>query len=193
MRIETTPGRIPFAQYLDEERSRKIRHEYLGGAVYAMAGGSKRHNELTQQVTFLLRQHYQSRQCRVFTENLLVKIDWKGLEYSYYPDAMVVCDPDDNANEYFSEKPCVIVEVLSESTARIDRHEKLAAYQQIPTLMTYLIVSQQAMQVTLHQRAEGWKPVVLTQATDTVTMDCGGGIAPLVLDLATIYGSVLDA
>lgn len=192
MLIETTPGKIPFEQYLDDERSRKIRHEYLGGVIYAMAGGSKRHNEITQQITLLLRQHYLQKHCRVFTENLLVKIDWNGKDYSYYPDAMVVCDADDNANEYFSEKPCVIVEVLSDSTARTDRHEKLAAYQHIPTLMTHLLISQQGMHVTLHQRATAWKPVILTQPSDSVAMDCGEGKAALVLDLATIYGDVLD-
>ena len=192
MLIETTPGKIPFEQYLDEERSRKIRHEYLGGAVYAMAGGSKRHNRLTRRIASLMDAHFSSAGCEVFSENLLLKIDWKGLEYSYYPDAMLVCDANDNANEHYSEKPCVIVEVLSDSTARTDRHEKLAAYQHISTLMTYLLISQQGMHVVLHERASGWQPVILTQANDTVTMDCGEGKAPLKLDLATIYGNVLD-
>lgn len=184
-------GDISFEDYLQDERSRKIRHEYVEGHIYAMAGGSAHHNLIAGNLYIALRVHHRGTACRVFQENLLVKINWLAKPISYYPDVMVCCDATDNKDEYYCERPCLLVEVLSDSTARIDRNEKMRAYTQIPSLRAYLIVSQQAMHVTLHCRDGNWAPVLLTGRDDTVSLDCGPGHAPLSLTLAQIYESVL--
>lgn len=191
MLIETLPGKISFESYLQDERSRKIRHEYVAGHVYAMAGASAHHNLIAGNIYVALRLHYRGTPCRVFQENLLVKINWLDRTASYYPDVMVCCDATDNKDEYYCERPCVLVEVLSDSTARVDRNEKLRAYMQIPSLHAYLIVSQQAMHVTLHLRIGNWEPVILARPEDSVTLDCGPEHEALSLTLAQIYESIL--
>lgn len=191
MFIETLPGKIEFDQYLEDERSRQIRHEYVAGHIYAMSGASKHHNDITLNIAFAARTHCRGQGCRIFAENVLVKLNWLPKPVSYYPDVMVCCDPEDKANEYYCERPCLLVEVLSDSTARIDQQEKLRAYTQIPSLHAYLIVAQQAMHVTLHRRDSSWEPLILTQPADSVTLDCGAGHGPLTLTLAQIYESVL--
>lgn len=190
MFVETEPGKVSFEQYLQDERSRAVRHEYVAGHVYAMAGGSAHHNLITGNLYVALRLHYRDSPCRVFQENLLVRIQWLNRIASYYPDVMVCCDPADSADAYYCERPCLLAEVLSDSTARTDRHEKLRAYTHIPSLHAYLIVAQQAMHVTLHRRATEWEPEVLTRADETVTLDCGVPHAPLQMTLAQIYDSV---
>ncbi|MGQ0618644.1 MAG: Uma2 family endonuclease [Panacagrimonas sp.] len=191
MFIETLPGKIDFEQYLQDERSRTVRHEYVAGHIYAMAGASKQHNEIAGNLYVALRMHYRSTACRIFQENLLVKIHWLNRTASYYPDVMVCCDTTDNKDEYYCERPCLLVEVLSDTTARTDRNEKLRAYMQIPSLHAYLIVSQQALHVTLYRRDSNWEPVILTEIEETLTLDCGPGHAPLTLSLGQIYESVL--
>lgn len=191
MFIETLPGKIEFEQYLQDERSRTVRHEYVAGHIYAMAGASKQHNEIAGNLYLALRQHFRGQGCRIFAENVLVKINWLPKPVSYYPDVMVCCDPEDRASEYYCERPCLLVEVLSDSTARVDQQEKLRAYMQIPSLHAYLIVAQQAMHVTLFRRDSNWEPLILSSADESVTLDCGTGHAPLTLTLAQIYESVL--
>lgn len=191
MFIETLPGKISVEQYLQDERSREVRHEYVAGHVYAMTGASKQHNEIALNVTFAARRHFREAGCKVYAENVLVKIVWLAKPALYYTDVMVCCDPDDKADEYYCERPCLLVEVLSDSTARTDRNEKLRAYMQIPSLHAYLIVSQQAVHVTLYRRDSNWEPVILTAVEETLTLDCGPGHAPLMLSLGQIYESVL--
>jgi Uma2 family endonuclease len=69
----------------------------------------------------------------------------------YYPDVMVVCDPTD-IDERFVERPCLVIEVLSPTTASTDKREKLLSYRRIPSLEAYLIVSQDARHVVRHWR-----------------------------------------
>jgi len=179
-------------QYLLDELTRTIRHEYLGGTAYAMSGGSAHHNLIAGNLYVALRQHYKPQGCRVFQENMKVRITWDSHPYYYYPDVMLCCDPKDKGDEYFCERPCVLVEVLSDSTSRTDRVEKLRAYQQLPSLHHYLIVSQQAMFVTLHSRGNDWQPAIFTAVEDLITLDCGAAHSPISISLATIYESVLD-
>lgn len=75
----------------------------------------------------------------------------------YYPDIMVVCDETDG-DEYIKEKPCLIIEVLSRSTASTDRREKVDAYLSLPTLQSYILVDSQMRRVEAFSRTpEGWR------------------------------------
>ena len=101
----------------------------------------------------------------------------------YYPDLMLACDPDDRAT-YYRTHPCLIVEVLSKATERIDRREKLLAYTSIDSLQEYLLLSQDRTQAELHRRAEGWRAQILTAGE--VRFQCLDAAVPL----ATIYEDV---
>src|ERR1051325_8266186 len=131
---------ISIEDYLEGERLSEIRHEYVGGYVYAMAGGSDDHNRITANICGELRERLRGQRCEPFMADMKLKI--AGSETFYYPDVLVACDPTDNA-EYFRERPTVVFEVLSHDTERADQREKRFAYALIPSLKVYVMVSQE--------------------------------------------------
>lgn len=142
-------------EYLAGERVSPIRHEYIRGEVYAMAGGSQAHGTIAGNMLALLRNHIRGTGCRAFIENMKVQIE--AANSYYYPDVMVTCDArDKNLADDFVNHPKLIVEVLSPSTAKFDRGEKFADYKQIETLQEYVLISADAIQVDCYRRnAEG--------------------------------------
>ncbi|MGB5599224.1 MAG: Uma2 family endonuclease, partial [Thiothrix litoralis] len=115
------------AEYLAFENDGEIRHEYVDGQTYAMAGAGDRHNRATGNVFFHLRRQTRHTHCVTYQSDMKLRLD--SGRYFYYPDVMLCCDPQDNVGGYFREQPCVIVEVSSPSTSSIDRREKLLNYQ----------------------------------------------------------------
>ena len=104
----------------------------------------------------------------------------------YYPDVMVACTRE-GAEEYYLRYPKLIVEVLSESTESIDRREKLLNYPTISTLAEYILIAQDAPDITLHRRETHWRPTVLTAKDAKVEFPS----LKLSLPLAQIYEGVL--
>ncbi len=126
-------------EYLEFEKEADERHEFVGGVVHAMTRPTRRHNRIAGNIYRKLADKAVGGPCRVYIEGVKVRIrDDAG----YCPDAMVVCgeEPDD---AYVETNPCLLVEVASPSTERIDRHEKLAFHKSIPSLNAYLIVEQE--------------------------------------------------
>ena len=101
----------------------------------------------------------------------------------YYPDLLLTCDPQDR-ELYFCSAPCLIVEILSESTARVDRREKLLAYQTLPSLQTYVLLEQDAMRAEVYQRAANWQVEYVEQGA--IRIDC----LDMDLPLADVYADV---
>jgi Uma2 family endonuclease len=141
--------RITVAQYLESEKNGTVRHEYLDGEVYAMSGASKRHNLISINLITQLRERLRGGPCQVFIVD--VKVFIEPLNFFYYPDIMVACDPEDN-DDYFLRRPLLVVEVESPSTAAIDRREKLMAYRRVDSLREYLRLSQDSINAELHRR-----------------------------------------
>ncbi len=131
--------RLSVEEYLAGERQSEVRHEYLGGEVYAIAGASQEHNVVSMNLGTLLHFHLRGRRCRTFMTDMKVRLQIVGDEALYYPDLMVICDPRDT-DRYFKRYPSVLVEVLSPDTERTDRREKLLSYLRIETLETYILV-----------------------------------------------------
>lgn len=146
---------VSVAEYLEGELSSDVRHEYLGGDVYAMVGASDAHNLICGNIFAAVHRHVRGGPCQVFMSDMKVRLRIAGEEYFYYPDILVSCSPDDRAR-YFREQPVVIVEVLSESTARIDSREKLFAYRDIASLQEYVMVAQDQPGITIARRADEW-------------------------------------
>lgn len=157
-------------EYLSEEEDSDIRHEYVAGVVYAMAGTSDVHNTIAGNFFAELRTHLRGRKCRVFMSDIKARLQIAGNDFFYYPDVMVTCDPRDTAT-YFKEYPKVIVEVLSEGTERIDRHEKFSNYIQIETLEEYILASQDRAEVTVFRRSRNWKPEVFGKPDQELQLD----------------------
>jgi Uma2 family endonuclease len=134
--------------YLELEASSTIRHEYVDGYLYALAGASQRHNEIVLNVSERLRAAARRGNCRVRAiEIMLRNTDSR----YYYPDVLLTCDPKDFGERAVSS-PCVIVEVLSPSTEQVDQREKLFAYTTIQSLRAFYIVHQDRRTVENHWR-----------------------------------------
>ena len=178
---------ISEADYLAGEQRANIRHEYVDGKVYAMAGTSLRHNDIAMNIAFALRLAARGTPCRVNVSDVKVRAE-KPKAY-YYPDVIVGC-ADDETHDYYLEKPCVIVEVTSPSTEWKDRHQKTVAYQKIDSLQAYLIVAQDRIQVTAYYRdADGaWDVALYDQVAQTIPMPC----AAESLSFADIYEGIDD-
>jgi Uma2 family endonuclease len=145
-----------YAEYLALEEESSVRHEYLDGEIYAMAGGSPDHAAIAAALIAAIRGQLPPG-CRVFTSDLRVRISATGL--STYPDAAVVCGRTQRASEDALAvlNPVVLIEVTSPSTEEYDRNEKLRHYKHLPSLREVLIASHRMPHLTLHRREEtGW-------------------------------------
>ena len=146
-----TVNQISEKEYLDGEKLSDVRHEYVDGHVYAMAGASKRHNTIGVNLTTALNIASRGTSCNVYSSDMKVKMTSK--RSYFYPDVVVDCN-DDDTDDYYLENPCLIVEVLSKSTEKRDRSEKLLSYINIPSLKAYLLVSQDRPEVEYFYRQE---------------------------------------
>jgi Uma2 family endonuclease len=148
--------------YLARERATTHRHEFVNGSVYAMSGGSLRHNIIAVNLTTALTAHLPER-CVAYMADTKLRIRMERAEFFYYPDSMVCCGPSDQSLDW-RDNPLVLGEVLSPSTVRVDRGEKFDAYRQIETLQEYVLIEQDAVRVEVFRRANAWQREVLAAA-----------------------------
>lgn len=138
--------------YLAMEERSPVRHELVEGVPYAMAGATEAHNLIAGNLFYHLRPHAQAKGCRLFVSDMKLKVSSRTF---YYPDLMVVCAED--PHPLYKERPCLVVEVLSEHTEAIDRREKLWRYREMPSLQGYLLVDSRERRVEGYFRqGEGW-------------------------------------
>jgi len=169
MGLAKLKSKISVTEYIEGENLSEIRHEYIYGEVYAMAGGSTRHNRIVNNIGYQIDNRLRNSSCETFTENVKLRADEQTF---YYPDVMVDCDKVP-PSAFYREKPVLLVEVLSPSTERIDRNEKLTVYKTIPTLIEYLIVSQEKMSVEVHRKLENgeWQTEFYDEINDEIRLD----------------------
>ncbi|MFN0068807.1 MAG: Uma2 family endonuclease [Limisphaerales bacterium] len=156
------PASIPEDEYLTGEELSEVRHEYIGGCVYAMAGTSDEHGTIVGNAFSALRAHIRGRGCRALVADMKVRLELRDEVIHYYPDAFVTCDPRDT-ERYLKQHPRVVIEVLSFSTKRLHRREKFWNYQQIGSLEEYVLVASNHREATVFRRANGWRPEVFTR------------------------------
>ena len=174
---------VTMQAYLAAEQLSTVKHEYAAGQVFAMAGASERHNRIAMNVGASLHQATRHGHCGTFISDMRVKID----QVIYYPDVMVACDPTDS-DPYLKSAPCLIVEVLSNSTERIDRGEKLYNYQKIPQLSGHLLIAQDQLRVDVYRRAGvNWLFETYSDLSDVIRLDC----PETTLGLAEIYERIV--
>ncbi len=137
-------------QYLQMEEKSDIKHEYINGYVYAMAGASDSHVTISLNLATLLRNHVRGSGCRVYISDMKARIE-KQNRY-YYPDVMVSCDEQDKENTTFKNFPCLVVEVLSDSTEAFDRGDKFADYQLLETLQEYVVINTKRQRIECFRR-----------------------------------------
>ena len=151
MTAQKQPAATSIDEYLAGEEGSAVKHEYLGGAVHAMAGATNGHNAIASNSIVALGARLRGKPCRPYNSDTKVRIELSGHTRFYYPDAMVVCHPNPRS-DHFQDHPVVVIEVLSESTRRIDLGEKCEAYLRIPSLQVLLLVESEKIAVTVHRR-----------------------------------------
>jgi len=150
-------------EYLALERESEERHEYLDGMIYAMAGESGEHGDISMKISVLLGSQLKGRDCRARSKDTKVrssplpklKHSTKGLYSS--PDVLVICGEPEYLDEYRDviANPKVIIEVLSPATEKFDRGEKFDRYDAWnPTLSDYLLVSQDQARIEHYVRQD---------------------------------------
>jgi Uma2 family endonuclease len=147
-------GHMSPEEYLEAEQDSLIKHEYREGFVYAMAGASNTHVLIAVNLVAMLRNHVRGSGCRVYTSDTKVQIE--SIKTYYYPDLAISCDQRDRALKDFLHYPCLIIEVLSDTTEAFDRGDKFGDYRNLESLQEYVLVSQTRKQVECFRRnAEG--------------------------------------
>jgi Uma2 family endonuclease len=147
--------RYEWADYLALEAASNVKHEFLDGQIYAMAGGTPEHAALSAALVGILFGQLRGGRCRIHDSDLRVRVLATGL--ATYPDATVVCgplerDPDDSNG---ITNPTLIVEVLSRSTEEYDRGDKFEHYKRIPSLRQYALVSCREREIEVWTREQG--------------------------------------
>jgi Uma2 family endonuclease len=176
--------RLSVAEYLEAEKDSPVRHEYIDGQIYAMAGSSDRHNRVSINLTGRLDDKLGEGPCEVFMADMKV---WVSETVYYYPDVVVACDGP-GADEYYRKQPRLVIEVSSPSTERIDRSEKWLAYKHMKSLKEYVIVSQDRVRIEVFRRGRGdrWSWELLTELSDELRLESVG----LTLTVAQVYRRV---
>ena len=139
--------------YLSVEEMSSVRHEFLDGQIFAMAGGTPEHAALSAAVLVLLGARLRGGPCRAYSADLRIRVAATGL--ATYADASVVCgEPErDPSSPTHVTNPTVVVEVLSPRTEEYDRGDKRSHYEKIDSLREYVLVAQDVQRVEIYARA----------------------------------------
>lgn len=174
---------ISAANYLAADNDGAWRHEFVNGAVYAMAGASDRHNLIRGNLAAYLLDRVPDT-CQVFSAEMKLQIKTNEQERYYYPDVFVACDPTDR-DPYVRKFASLVIEVLSPGTERIDRAEKFQAYQANAAVLEYALLSQDAIELELFRRRTSWQREFYVQ-DNTVTFESVG----VTTNVSTFYRRV---
>jgi Uma2 family endonuclease len=139
-----------------ERTSHDIKHEYIDGHVYAMAGGTLAHSHVSTNVLIALRTALAKRSCSAYNSDAAARLSPRRFTY---PDVTVTCDERDQPTNERREiqAPHVIVEVLSDTTERYDRSLKFSYYRECSTIQEYVLVSTTYQSVEVYRRTpDGW-------------------------------------
>lgn len=142
---------VSVGDYLAGEEIARRKHEYVDGTVYAMVGGTVAHSLIASNATGMLHAQLRGRDCQVFNSDIKIRIRQDRGTRFYYPDVSVVCEPNPPGDLYH-DAPVVIVEVLSDSTRRLDEYEKREAYLSIGSLRLYVLVEQSMAAALVYRR-----------------------------------------
>jgi Uma2 family endonuclease len=139
--------------YLAGELASPTKHEYLGGALYAVPGERNAHNQMATNTLASLYGPVRGRRCRPFNSDTKIRVRLPYQVRFYYPDASVVCRHNPPGDS-FQDEPAAIFEVLSRATRRTDEGEKKDAYLTIPSLCVYALIEQETAAAVVYRRTE---------------------------------------
>jgi Uma2 family endonuclease len=163
---------ITVEEYLAQEAVSQIKHEYVHGYVYAMAGGTLDHDTIANNLRNIIFNHLGDGPCRINGPDVRVRVEQA---IYYYPDAVVTCDDTLSGTAIEVTAPRLIIEVLSDSTEAVDRGGKFADYQALPMLAEYLLVDSRRRIVERYHRADHNRWLYeRSTADDSITLESIG-------------------
>ena len=177
--------RYSYDDYLRALEASPFKLEFSAGVIYAMAGGTLAHGELSVRVTSLLAQQLGDK-CRAYSSDVKVRVD--SSDFAAFPDLSVAFGQRETSrvDSNALTNPSVLVEVTSRSTEAYDRGEKLTHYQLIPTLTAVIFVSHREPRITLVSRtAEGWTTQDFVPGERLVLQE-----VPVTLDVDRVYAGI---
>ena len=155
--------------YLDWELQQTEKHDFFRGEVFAMTGGTLRHNQATVAATVTWKTHLKGTPCKVFSGD--VKVAVQETKHWFYPDVVVTCSAQDLADMNATQvrAPVLVLEVLSPSTAAYDRGDKFLSLQKLASLQEYALLDAGAARLEVFRRnAAGRFEHFVFEGADTV-------------------------
>ena len=137
--------------FLAWENAQATRHEFYRGEVFAMVGARRVHGLVAGNIFALLKAGLKNTRCRAFIESMRLQVADDAV---FYPDVFVTCDAADLRTDIVFRRPCLIAEVLSDSTQVFDRGLKFAAYRQIDDLREYVLIEPDTRRVEVYRLNE---------------------------------------
>ncbi|MBE9035345.1 Uma2 family endonuclease [aff. Roholtiella sp. LEGE 12411] len=165
----SNPSFLTPEAYLQLEDKSDIKHEYIDGKVYAMAGTTDTHNTIVGNLFILIRNHFRGSNCRVYFADIKARIEKRNR--FYYPDILVTCDSKDRETPTYKCFAKLIIEVLSESTEAFDRGDKFNDYQTLESLEEYVLVNTKHQRIETLRRNEQGLWVLQTYTPDDQTFE----------------------
>jgi Uma2 family endonuclease len=153
--MTTVPQGLSLADFVAWEATQETRHEYCRGLISAFPGGTLRHAALAGEIYAILLARLRGTPCRPFIMDVLTSMEYS----ARYPDVVVTCDERDTGDlgRRTLQHPKLIVEVLSESTASVDRGDKLDEYRSLESLEEYVLIDSRRCWAEAYRRADaGW-------------------------------------
>lgn len=138
--------------FLDWDTRQQVKHEFVAGELFAMAGASKAHATVALNVALALREKLRGTPCSTYVSDMKVRVE--AADAFFYPDVVVGCSAADARDPLVLREPVLVVEVLSRSTAAYDRGAKFAAYRRLPSLREYLLVDPETRVSDLYRRGD---------------------------------------
>ncbi|UXE58770.1 MAG: Uma2 family endonuclease [Woronichinia naegeliana WA131] len=178
--------RLTPEEYFIWEEQQLLRHEYLSGEVYAISGGTQNHGRIASNIIFILKGHLRGGGCQVGNSDCRVNI-FETKDY-VYPDVSVTCDERDRTAIQAIQYPCLIVEVLSASTASYDRGDKFRMYRRNPSLQDYVLVDAEKIAIDLYRKNDrgNWE-IFNYQSGDNIDLQSIG----LSFSIESVYEDII--
>lgn len=163
-------SRMTAAQFLDWEAQQPERHEFYRGEIYAMVGGTARHNRVALNLFRILESCLDASGCEAFVADMKVALE----DGFLYPDLVVRCSKDGmSGTETTINDPVLIAEILSPGTAHYDRGAKFALYRTIPSLREYVLIDPETRTVEAFATDENGRwPERTKIEREQVTLQC---------------------
>lgn len=161
-------SKMSLAEFMAWEEVQIERHEFFRGDVYAMVGGTARHNRVILNLAGRIGDHLDGTGCQVFAENMKAQLADEGI---LYPDVMVTCGKAEAGDEKTVTDPRLVVEVLSPSTKGYDKRDKFILYRTLPSLREYVLIDPAKRQVEVFTRTDAGAWLLTDQTSaDVLTL-----------------------